>query len=243
VVSLMQRRQSSDGATEAEAEASSDAVSYSSDSCADEDRGEWSEPSTSQRSSRRANGTAHVAALRQTCTGDGGPKQLASDRDSGVDSSRRRSRRAVSSLPLIATESSGPGADQCEDKYLCTEDLLPVNDPVAELNRHILGLETGQWPEVVDHLIGARRLSLHHHNVIVQSESTRNLMGGVMKHTNNLRSVVVKNALLAMADVFRGVGPYMDHDLTDVTADLIKVGKTFYFNLLSIRVYESWRRS
>ena len=114
-----------------------------------------------------------------------------------------------------------PMADEAVTRnYLTREECKPVNNPSAELRRVLHHLESEQWDECFDALTSIRCLALHHSSVLNLQMSA--VMRGIMKATNNLRSSVAKNALLALNDVVVVMGKELDAELDNIIPKLLK---------------------
>ena len=107
--------------------------------------------------------------------------------------------------------------------YLTSDEIFPSKNPSNELGQTLLGLETHGWPEIFHTLTSVRRIGLHHQNVMTSSGSLHTIVKGVLKHVDNLRSAVAKNALLAIADLFLGMKKDMDSEAGVIVTGLIKV--------------------
>jgi len=115
-------------------------------------------------------------------------------------------------------------------EYLETEDLKPLPYAAKELPRVISALEVQDWPDVFYTINSARQLAVHHCVLLNGGGSLHALVHGLLRCADNLRSAVAKNAILALGDLFQGMGRGMDAELPAVLAMLLKkCGETSIF--------------
>jgi len=109
-------------------------------------------------------------------------------------------------------------------EYLSTKDIKPVSNPISELTHvlTVLEMET-DWEKLFYSLNDTRSLALHHQHVVLSSGKLHALVVGIMKQIDNLRSAVAKNAILAMGDMFQGLGKAMEGEVPATIPVLVKV--------------------
>lgn len=107
-------------------------------------------------------------------------------------------------------------------EYLSSDDIHPSANPVKELSKASIGLEKNEWPEIFQTLNSIRRIGLHHQQVLISSGTLHSIILGLMKQIDNLRSVVAKNAILALGDLFQGLGKLMDGEILTTIPNLVK---------------------
>lgn len=108
-------------------------------------------------------------------------------------------------------------------EYIASADLLPLSHPTSELNAALRGLEIHEWPEIFHTLNSIRRAVLHHSNLVLQTTNLHMMMQFILKHAQNLRSSLAKNALLTIADCFLGLKRSMDIETPAVVPIVLKV--------------------
>lgn len=113
-----------------------------------------------------------------------------------------------------------PAQDAFE--YLATEDLEPCTKPSKEISNVVSGLMKSDWPEIFHTLNTVRRLAVHHKAEVVRSGQLHQIVVGVTKQVENLRSAAAKNAILALGDFFYGVQTGMDSEVPASSAVLVK---------------------
>ena len=133
------------------------------------------------------------------------------------------SRKHAPIIPAAAPSSNMDHSMHNDIVYLSSAEIRPAASPSSELNVVLAGLDTHDWPEIFHTLTSVRRLSHHHQPLVASSGSLPAIVKGVLKHAENLRSAVAKNALLATADLFSGMRREMDHEVTNIVPSLIKV--------------------
>ena len=70
----------------------------------------------------------------------------------------------------------------------------------------------------------ARQLALHHQEVLISNgrKTIHTLTAGVLRQVENLRSQISKNAILALGDMFIGLGTRMDPEVIAVISSMVK---------------------
>ncbi len=120
--------------------------------------------------------------------------------------------------------------------YLDTVEVRPSDDPRADLQKVGTALLRDDWLEVFHALNVVRQLVLHHQALLItygkegarspskhnQMPAIRNLASSVLKHVENLRSQVAKNAIITLGDMFIGLKSKMDAEVPAVVPVLIK---------------------
>jgi len=104
--------------------------------------------------------------------------------------------------------------------YLTSEDIRPSPNPHQELQKTLNNLPNDEWPETYHTLNSVRRLALHHAALL--EPHLHAIVRALLKQSENLRSAVKKNAILALEDVWRGLGKTCDPELDMVAPALIK---------------------
>ena len=107
----------------------------------------------------------------------------------------------------------------CLDHPLTTN-LHPTAHPQQEMNKTLAALPTADWPDVFLTLNSVRRLGLHHCDLVDKHSHT--LVRDVVKQVANLRSAVAKNAILAIRDLWTGMGRALDVEVGVVVPVLLK---------------------
>ncbi|CAM9098373.1 unnamed protein product [Ectocarpus sp. 4 AP-2014] len=106
--------------------------------------------------------------------------------------------------------------------YLTAEDIRPSPNPSQELQRAMASLPRDGWPEIFHTLNSVRRLATHHSPLLGSQSHLHALIRDVLGQSENLRSQVAKNALLTLADLWRGLGDTLDPELPMVCPILVK---------------------
>ncbi|CAM9143750.1 unnamed protein product [Ectocarpus fasciculatus] len=106
--------------------------------------------------------------------------------------------------------------------YLTAEDIRPSPNPSQELQRAMSSLPRDGWPEIFHTLNSVRRLATHHAPLLGSQSHLHALVRDVLGQSENLRSQVAKNALLTLADLWRGLGDTLDPELPMVCPILVK---------------------
>ncbi|CAM9460501.1 unnamed protein product [Scytosiphon promiscuus] len=106
--------------------------------------------------------------------------------------------------------------------YLTAEDIRPSPNPSQELQRAMASLPRDDWPEIFHTLNSVRRLATHHGALLGSQAHLHALVRDVLGQAENLRSQVAKNALLTLADLWRGLGDVLDPELPMVCPLLVK---------------------
>ena len=88
------------------------------------------------------------------------------------------------------------------------------------MNKTLAALPTADWPDVFLTLNSVRRLGLHHCDLVDKHSHT--LVRDVVKQVANLRSAVAKNAILAIRDLWTGMGRALDVEVGVVVPVLLK---------------------
>ncbi|KAM3568697.1 hypothetical protein VYU27_009187 [Nannochloropsis oceanica] len=120
----------------------------------------------------------------------------------------RLSHTSSSSMPFrspLMPSPSPPSALLIE--YLSPADIHPLPQPSIALPLLLESLHTADWPESFHALTTVRRFAHQHLALLLTLPSDRLqlLLRQVLRHVNNLRSAVAKNALLALADLWAGL--------------------------------------
>eukprot|EP00624_Nannochloropsis_granulata_P006102 evm.model.NODE_44167_length_5633_cov_34.679211.1 len=107
------------------------------------------------------------------------------------------------SLPM--SRPSPPSALLIE--YLPPADIHPLPQPSIALPLLLESLPIADWPESFQALTTVRRFARRHPALLLALPPDRLqlLLRQVLRHVNNLRSAVAKNALLAVADLWAGL--------------------------------------
>ncbi|CAB1120148.1 unnamed protein product [Ectocarpus sp. CCAP 1310/34] len=106
--------------------------------------------------------------------------------------------------------------------YLTAEDIRPSPNPSQEMQRAMASLPRDGWPEIFHTLNSVRRLATHHSPLLGSQSHLHALVRDVLGQSENLRSQVAKNALLTLADLWRGLGDTLDPELPMVCPILVK---------------------
>jgi hypothetical protein len=107
--------------------------------------------------------------------------------------------------------------------YIASEELTRLQHPSQDLMLVVEGLQKDEWPQIFYTLNKLRQLVLHHKDIVLSGDNLHQLVVGVTKQANSLRSVVCKNALLAISDMFMGLGKAMDIEASGLAPLLFKV--------------------
>ena len=109
-------------------------------------------------------------------------------------------------------------------EYLDTTQIKPCDNAKTELARVLRTLDTDEWPAIFHTLNTVRQLSLHHQNLVLGTSKTtlHGIYQSVLRHADNLRSQVAKNAILTMADMYIGFGRSMDSEVISTMLCLTK---------------------
>ncbi|CAN0550320.1 unnamed protein product, partial [Ectocarpus sp. 8 AP-2014] len=102
------------------------------------------------------------------------------------------------------------------------QDIRPSPNPSQELQRALASLPRDGWPEIFHTLNSVRRLATHHAPLLGSQSHLHALVRDVLGQSENLRSQVAKNALLTLADLWRGLGDTLDPELPMVCPILVK---------------------
>jgi len=104
--------------------------------------------------------------------------------------------------------------------YLASEDIRPSAHPQQEMSKTLASLPTDDWPDIFLTLNSVRRLGLHHCDLV--DKHSHALVRDVVKQVGNLRSAVAKNAILAIRDLWTGMGRALDVEVGVVVPVLLK---------------------
>lgn len=129
---------------------------------------------------------------------------------------------------LLNKPAYNPVTDAFE--YVPSDQLSPFDDPAEEVTNVLVGLENGQWPDIFHTLTAVRRLGLHHKSAIKETGALHGIIKGTLTQVDNLRSAVSKNALLALGDMFSGLGKDMDLETGVIVPRLLKA-RVYLLNL------------
>ena len=141
-------------------------------------------------------------------------------RDSGSSSPRGKP-RGKSDAGELTEYPSALRQDPIE--YILTKDIQPLASPSKDLNKVVHGLEIDEWPEIFTTINNLRSLALHHSELLLSSGNLHSMITKLMKHVDSLRSAVAKNSILAIGDLFLGLGKGLDLEVTTITKGLAKV--------------------
>lgn len=132
----------------------------------------------------------------------------------------------------LQAEKNGVDIKKGNVEYLSTEDVKPISNPSSELNRVLYVLDTeNDWEKLFYTLNDMRSLALHHHHVIISSGKLHTVVLGILKQIENLRSAVAKNGILAMGDMYQGLGKAMEPEAALTIPVLVKVLHVFTYLL------------
>lgn len=118
---------------------------------------------------------------------------------------RRRVPFSPSAFSPSPSSSFAAASSPTTTEYLATADILPLPDAPHDLPLVLSSLQNDDWPEIFQTLTSVRRLALHHAHLLHDLSVLQLLLRQVLRHIENLRSAVAKNALLALADVWFGL--------------------------------------
>ena len=76
------------------------------------------------------------------------------------------------------------------------------------MNKTLHSLQTDEWPDIFLTLNSVRRLGLHHTDL--DEKHSHTFIRDVVKQVVNLSSAVAKNAILAIRDLWTGMGRLLD---------------------------------
>lgn len=107
-----------------------------------------------------------------------------------------------------------------EQMYVPTEELEPVGDPDREVHRALTDASSSDWKKQVLALTQFRRLAIHHPRTL--QPLLHAAMKPLLPAVDSLRSGVAKNAIMAMTDVFKGLGKGADGELEFCVPVLLK---------------------
>jgi len=147
-----------------------------------------------------------------------------------VDYTSPRSPRMINRSPRSPRKENGISSTSTPSEivyeYIDTADIQPSQAPLRDLHQSIKGLEVQDWPDIFYTLNTIRSLALHHPTILTIDSNAmmlHSIVGLVMKRVDNLRSSLVKNALLTITDMFRGLGKQMDSNVVAIVPGLLKV--------------------
>ena len=109
--------------------------------------------------------------------------------------------------------------------YIPSEQMGPCSAPVQDMSKAYKGLETQEWPEIFHTLNTFRKLAIHHANMLVSSGNLHNLILLIMKRVDALRSLLAKNALLTIEDLFNGLKKNLDAEVAVIIPGVLKVSR------------------
>jgi len=205
--------------------------------------------------SRRAG--ADRAVVQQN-RGNVSPREERGERDTGRPSVGKRDANPARSNPNGARgqnldESSAPDGSRVAPsalmpeslEYLDQSEILPCDNAKTQLARVLRGLDTEEWPAIFHTLNTVRQLSLHHQNLVLGTSKTtlHGIFQSVLRHADNLRSQVSKNAILTIADMYVGFGKGLDGEVFGAIGLLTKkcadsattfVGATAEFSICQV---------
>jgi len=175
-------------------------------------------------------------AVVQQNRGNVSPRQERGDRDSAQPPSNKRNSNPARSNPNAraqnAEESAAPDGSRMAPsalmpeslEYLDRSEIIPCDNAKQQLAKILKELDTGEWPGIFHTLNTVRRLALHHQNLILGTSKTtlHGIFQSVLRHADNLRSQVSKNAILTIADMYAGFGKGVDGEVFGAIALLTK---------------------
>jgi hypothetical protein len=118
---------------------------------------------------------------------------------------RRRIPPSPSTFSPSSSSSFAATSSPTTTEYLAIADIHPLPDAPHDLPLVLSSLQNDDWPEIFQTLTNVRRLALHHATLLHDLSVLQLLLRQVLRHIENLRSAVAKNALLALADVWFGL--------------------------------------
>lgn len=125
------------------------------------------------------------------------------------------------SVPVFKGGLYAAGNDDYE--YTASCDIKPSASPERDLKEVVAALDSSEWTEVFSALTTVRQLFLHHRATVLAANNSLHLIVKlVVKQVDNLRSVVAKNALLALGDLFQGLGKGADVEVAVAVPCLLK---------------------
>lgn len=159
-----------------------------------------------------------------------------------TSSHRKSSRRSLQlNTSIEDTNSSSTSHDPISPRsksdnfdYLAAEDMLPCHNPTQELSKALHGLENHEWPDIFHTITSVRKISIHHQVVLLDSGSLHSVVRLLNKQADNLRSQVVKNALLAVGELFNNLGKHMDVEINTLIGVILKVSNNQLFLVVNI---------
>lgn len=123
--------------------------------------------------------------------------------------------------PVFKTGLYTAGNDDYE--YTESADLKPCLRPEKDIKDVVTALDSDEWTEVFAALTTVRQLFLHHQTAVLTGANCLHVIVKlVVKQVDNLRSVVAKNALLALGDMFHGLGKGADVEVAAAVPCLLK---------------------
>lgn len=104
--------------------------------------------------------------------------------------------------------------------HIATTDLEPSDSPQIELREALKGLSSANWDEQHRGVTSIRRMCAHHPQLLRAHVST--ITGFILKHIDGLRSLLCKNAIVCIEDMFTALAHQMDTSLPKSIPLLLK---------------------
>lgn len=120
---------------------------------------------------------------------------------------------SVNSVPFTSPNKNS----DCLERH----ELLPCSNAQLVLHKALENLSNSDWEIRFNAVTDVRRICVHHSEVII-SQGVHDIVSLISKYIMDLRSLLAKNAIICVQDLYEFLGKHLDNDLSKVVPLLLK---------------------